>query len=54
MLAEEFGPTDDDPNCLPYAYHGHKDPEAEVNAGLLGLLIFCKPGKQTKKQTPKV
>lgn len=43
-LTSDFSPRDDDPACIPFAYHSHVDPGREVNAGLLGLLVVCKPG----------
>lgn len=52
-LTFSFSPRKDDPSCLPFAYHSHINPDMEVNAGLLGLLLVCKPGKTmnlTKKQ----
>ena len=44
-LDADFAPRDDDDNCIPFAYHSHKNPDQEVNAGLLGLLVICKQGK---------
>ena len=44
-LTAEFAPKDDDPSCLPFAYHSHNNPDMEVNSGLLGLLLVCKQGK---------
>ena len=43
-LTAEFAPKDDDPSCLPFAYHSHNNPDMEVNSGLLGLLLVCKQG----------
>lgn len=43
-VTTHFAPTDNDPNCVPYAYHSHVNPEKEINAGLLGLLLVCKSG----------
>ena len=48
-IPEEFAPRDDDPNCLPMAYHSHNLPGLEINAGLIGLIIVCKPGNLTQK-----
>ncbi|KAH3853725.1 hypothetical protein DPMN_096257 [Dreissena polymorpha] len=39
-----YAPRDGDPNCIPFAYHSHVNPDLEVNAGLLGLLIICRQG----------
>ena len=47
-IPEEFAPRDDDPNCLPMAYHSHNLPGLEINAGLIGLIIVCKPGNLHK------
>ncbi|WAQ95423.1 HPHL1-like protein [Mya arenaria] len=41
-LTSDFSPRDDDPSCIPFAYHSHVDPEKEVNSGLVGLLLVCK------------
>ena len=46
-LTADFAPKDDDPSCLPFAYHSHNNPDMEVNAGLLGLLLVCKQGNNT-------
>ncbi|XP_045213557.2 ferroxidase HEPHL1-like [Mercenaria mercenaria] len=43
-LTSDFSPRDGDPNCIPFAYHPHVDPDREINAGLLGLVIVCKQG----------
>ena len=40
----DFSPRDDDANCIPFAYHSHKNPDLEVNSGLVGLLVICKQG----------
>ena len=47
-MTEDFAPRDDDPNCLPMAYHSHNLPAAEINSGLIGLIIVCKPGKYNR------
>ena len=47
-LTADFAPKDDDPNCLPFAYHSHNNPDREVNSGLLGILLVCKQGKYNK------
>ncbi|KAL3877799.1 hypothetical protein ACJMK2_035449 [Sinanodonta woodiana] len=46
-ITERFAPTADDPNCIPWAYHSHLNPDREVNAGLLGMLLTCKQGVLT-------
>ena len=44
QLTSDFAPRDDDPSCLPWAYHSHTNSEKEINSGLIGLLVVCKPG----------
>ncbi|XP_052788746.1 ferroxidase HEPHL1-like [Mya arenaria] len=43
-LTSDFAPRDDDPSCMPFAYHSHVDPDKEINSGLVGLLVVCKQG----------
>ncbi|KAL5022875.1 hypothetical protein ScPMuIL_002030 [Solemya velum] len=43
-MTESFAPTHDDDNCVPWAYHSHTMSERDVDTGLLGVLITCKPG----------
>ncbi|XP_037323341.2 ferroxidase HEPHL1 isoform X1 [Pungitius pungitius] len=40
----EFAPTDDDANCLTWAYHSHVNAAKEVASGLIGALLTCKKG----------
>lgn len=43
-VATAFGPTADDQPCLPWAYHSHVAATKDVDSGLVGLLLTCKPG----------
>ena len=43
-ILKEYSPTADDPNCLIFAVHSHNHAEYEVYAGLLTLMVSCKPG----------
>ena len=43
-ILEEYAPTAEDPNCLCFAVHSHNHAEFEVYAGLLTMMISCKPG----------
>uniref|UniRef100_A0A669BJI4 ferroxidase n=1 Tax=Oreochromis niloticus TaxID=8128 RepID=A0A669BJI4_ORENI len=38
----EFGPTDDDANCLTWVYHSHIDAPRDISSGLIGALLTCK------------
>ncbi|CAL8364752.1 unnamed protein product [Lota lota] len=38
----EFGPTQDDANCLTWAYHSHVSAPNDIAAGLVGGLLTCK------------
>uniref|UniRef100_A0A7N8XUM8 ferroxidase n=1 Tax=Mastacembelus armatus TaxID=205130 RepID=A0A7N8XUM8_9TELE len=40
----EFGPTDDDANCLTWIYHSHFDAPKDIASGLIGPLLTCKKG----------
>ncbi|XP_076876686.1 ferroxidase HEPHL1 [Brachyhypopomus gauderio] len=38
------GPTQDDANCLTWAYHSHVVANKDISAGLIGALLTCKNG----------
>lgn len=40
----EFAPTDDDANCLTWAYHSHLEAPRDIASGLIGALLTCKKG----------
>ncbi|KAJ3589453.1 hypothetical protein NHX12_010298 [Muraenolepis orangiensis] len=40
----EFGPTEDDPNCMTWVYHSHVDAPRDIASGLIGALLTCKQG----------
>lgn len=37
-------PSDDDPQCITYLYYSAVDMERDINSGLIGPLLICKPG----------
>jgi len=43
-MLKGFAPTDDDDNCVPQGYHPHIRSHKDVDTGLIGMLIVCKPG----------
>ncbi|KAL3865206.1 hypothetical protein ACJMK2_006822 [Sinanodonta woodiana] len=43
-VPREVAPTNDDPNCLTYTYHSAVDIVKDINSGLVGPLLICKPG----------
>lgn len=45
LVPPNFAPTEADPNCLPWAYHSHFQSTKEIAAGLVAMLLTCKPGK---------
>uniref|UniRef100_H2Z3W5 ferroxidase n=1 Tax=Ciona savignyi TaxID=51511 RepID=H2Z3W5_CIOSA len=47
----EYGPTDDDTNCLTWAYHSHNHSPVDINSGLIGAFIVCKPGTYNEDET---
>uniref|UniRef100_A0AAQ4PIB5 ferroxidase n=1 Tax=Gasterosteus aculeatus aculeatus TaxID=481459 RepID=A0AAQ4PIB5_GASAC len=50
----EFAPTDDDANCLTWAYHSHVDAPREVASGLIGALLTCKKGMNMCDCSPRM
>uniref|UniRef100_T1IU10 Uncharacterized protein n=1 Tax=Strigamia maritima TaxID=126957 RepID=T1IU10_STRMM len=43
-VTPDYGPTDNDPNCLSWIYHSHHFAEVEVMTGAVGILATCKQG----------
>ncbi|KAF3693960.1 Coagulation factor VIII Antihemophilic factor [Channa argus] len=43
------GPTISDPDCLTYSYSSQVDPVRDLNSGLIGALLICKPSAFTDK-----
>ncbi|MGH0177371.1 UNVERIFIED_CONTAM: hypothetical protein FKN15_075185 [Acipenser sinensis] len=44
IVKQQFAPTEDDPNCLTWAYHSHRDEPKDMASGLIGALLTCKKG----------
>ncbi|KAG9351427.1 hypothetical protein JZ751_022677, partial [Albula glossodonta] len=40
----DFGPTEEDTNCLTWVYHSHINAERDVSSGLIGPILICKKG----------
>ena len=45
-LRANFGPTDDDENCIGVPYSSHHRAYKDRDTGLVGMLVICKPGKR--------
>ena len=43
-MKKSFTPTKDDDNCIPQGYHPHIRSHKDIDTGLIGMLIVCKPG----------
>jgi hypothetical protein len=43
-MKKSFTPTKDDDDCIPQGYHPHIRSHKDVDTGLIGMLIVCKPG----------
>ncbi|KAL4232107.1 hypothetical protein ACF0H5_009683 [Mactra antiquata] len=43
-VTKNFAPGEGDDNCIPWGYHSHVDSMTDIQSGLVGLLITCKPG----------
>ncbi|KAH0630993.1 hypothetical protein JD844_004444 [Phrynosoma platyrhinos] len=50
-ISQEQGPTGADPQCLTYAYSSKVDSVKDINSGLIGPLLVCKPGSLTNTGT---
>ncbi|XP_015685455.1 coagulation factor VIII-like, partial [Protobothrops mucrosquamatus] len=53
-ILEDQGPTGSDTHCLTYAYSSHVDSVRDINSGLIGPLLVCKPGKISIKSGGKI
>ncbi|VDI70114.1 Hypothetical predicted protein [Mytilus galloprovincialis] len=43
-LRANFGPTDDDENCIGVPYSSHHRAYKDRDTGLVGMMVICKPG----------
>lgn len=43
-VTADVSPAADDPDCLTWTYHSHINTVRDVNAGLVGILLTCRPG----------
>ncbi|XP_040178734.1 coagulation factor VIII [Rana temporaria] len=43
-IPEGYGPVESDPPCITSAYHSHSNTSYDINSGLVGVLLICKPG----------
>ncbi|XP_066533943.1 ferroxidase HEPHL1-like [Hoplias malabaricus] len=43
-VSPEHAPTNDDDNCLTWAYHSHVYAPKDIYSGLIGALLTCKKG----------
>ncbi|XP_029463058.1 coagulation factor VIII [Rhinatrema bivittatum] len=50
-ILENQGPLTADSPCLTYSYFSHTDTVRDINTGLIGALLICKPGSLTKEGT---
>uniref|UniRef100_A0A8C5SYN9 ferroxidase n=1 Tax=Laticauda laticaudata TaxID=8630 RepID=A0A8C5SYN9_LATLA len=44
VLPPHVGPTASDPPCLTWMYSSAVDPTKDINSGLVGPLLICRPG----------
>lgn len=49
-IPESHAPTDADPACLTWIYHSHVDAPRDIATGLIGPLITCKRGTDSKSE----
>lgn len=47
-IQENQGPTDDDSACLTHSYSSNINSVKDINSGLIGALLVCRPGKATR------
>uniref|UniRef100_A0A8C0B3M1 Coagulation factor VIII n=1 Tax=Buteo japonicus TaxID=224669 RepID=A0A8C0B3M1_9AVES len=46
-IQENKGPTDGDSPCLTHSYSSNTDSVKDINSGLIGALLVCRPGKDS-------
>ncbi|XP_067134536.1 hephaestin-like protein [Centruroides vittatus] len=51
FLIEEDAPSETDPDCITWIYHSHRNADTDLHAGLLGVIVVCRPGKLTPSNT---
>ncbi|XP_075690347.1 coagulation factor VIII [Rhinoderma darwinii] len=47
-IPEDYGPAETDPVCLTSAYYSHSNSSYDINSGLVGAILICKPGSLTE------
>ncbi|GFR24902.1 hephaestin-like protein [Trichonephila clavata] len=52
-IAEQYGPTPTDPECLTWRYYSNVDVERDMWDGLSGNLLTCRPGTLNRKGKQK-
>uniref|UniRef100_A0A8C8SWC4 Coagulation factor VIII n=1 Tax=Pelusios castaneus TaxID=367368 RepID=A0A8C8SWC4_9SAUR len=52
-ILEDQGPTESDSPCLTYSYFSYTDSVKDINSGLIGALLVCRPGKGHGNQKNK-
>uniref|UniRef100_A0A452HJC0 ferroxidase n=1 Tax=Gopherus agassizii TaxID=38772 RepID=A0A452HJC0_9SAUR len=50
-ILEDQGPTEFDSSCLTSSYFSYTDSVKDINSGLIGALLVCRPGALTKDGT---
>jgi FtsP/CotA-like multicopper oxidase with cupredoxin domain len=53
FAGKNSGPAPGEPSSVVWWYHGHVEPEMEINAGLLGPIIVTAAGKADARGAPK-
>ncbi|KAM3910490.1 coagulation factor VIII-like [Leptodactylus fuscus] len=48
-IPENYGPAESDPICLTSAYYSHSNSSYDINSGLVGAILICKPGSLTEE-----
>lgn len=47
-IPENYGPAESDPLCITSAYYSHSNSSYDINSGLVGAILICKPGSLTE------
>ncbi|KAM4020126.1 coagulation factor VIII isoform 2-T7 [Anomaloglossus baeobatrachus] len=47
-IPENYGPAESDPLCITSAYYSHSNSSYDINSGLIGAILICKPGSLTE------
>ena len=51
-VTNNHAPLKDDDNCVVWGYHSHTVAPRDIDTGLIGMLLTCRPGKVKENRIP--